>query len=83
MVKPIFLGANVTKQIHTSEQMRRAEQSDQERDCHVYTVPEAGRMAGLSRNGSYEAAKKGTIPTIQFGKLLKVPAAAWHRILGG
>ena len=33
----------------------------------VYTVPEAGRLLGLSRNGSYEAAKRGDIPTIRMG----------------
>ena len=52
-------------------------------DIRVYTVPEAGRMAGLNRNKSYEAAKKGEIPTIGFGRLLKVPAAAWDRKLAG
>lgn len=36
----------------------------------VYTVPEAGRLLGLSRNGSYEAAKRGDIPTIRIGRLL-------------
>jgi hypothetical protein len=51
--------------------------------CLVYSIPEAGRMAGLTRAKSYDAAKKGEIPTIRFGKLIKVPAAAWHRILSG
>jgi hypothetical protein len=47
----------------------------------VYDVPEAGAMLGLSRNGSYEAAGRGEIPTIRIGKLLKVPKAAFHRML--
>jgi len=47
----------------------------------TYTVPQAGRMAGLSRNGAYAAAERGEIPTIRFGRLLRVPAAAWDRIL--
>jgi hypothetical protein len=38
-------------------------------------------MAGLSRNSSYAAAERGEIPTISFGRLLRVPAAAWDRIL--
>jgi hypothetical protein len=54
-----------------------------EQECRVYTVPEAGKMAGLNRNKSYSAAERGEIPTIKFGKLLKVPAAAWDRILRG
>jgi Helix-turn-helix domain len=47
----------------------------------TYTVPEAGRMAGLSRNSAYAAAERGEIPTVNFGRLLRVPAAAWDRIL--
>ena len=47
----------------------------------VYDVPEAGAMLGLSRNGSYDAANRGEIPTIRIGKLLKVPKAAFHRML--
>jgi hypothetical protein len=47
----------------------------------VYDVPEAGAMLGLTRNGSYEAAKRGDIPTIRIGGLIKVPKVAFHRML--
>jgi hypothetical protein len=47
----------------------------------VYDVPEAGAMLGLSRNASYDAAARGEIPTINFGRLLKVPKIAFHRML--
>jgi excisionase family DNA binding protein len=47
----------------------------------VYTVPEAGRLLGLSRNGSYEAAKRGEIPTIRIGRLLLVPKVPFHRMI--
>jgi predicted DNA-binding transcriptional regulator AlpA len=47
----------------------------------VYDVPEAGALLGLTRNASYEAAKRGDFPTIKIGKLIKVPKAAFHRIL--
>jgi len=47
----------------------------------VYTVPEAGRLLGLSRNGSYEAAKRGDIPTIRIGRLLLVPKVPFHRAI--
>jgi excisionase family DNA binding protein len=50
-------------------------------DRLVYTVPEAGRLLGLSRNGSYEAARRGDIPTIRIGRLLVVPKAPFHRML--
>jgi excisionase family DNA binding protein len=49
----------------------------------VYGVPEAGAMLGLTRNASYDAAKRGEIPTIRFGKLLRVPKAAFHKMLQG
>lgn len=46
-------------------------------------VPEVGRVCfGLSRNGSYDAARRGEIPTIKMGRLLKVPTAALKRQLG-
>ncbi|WP_184254266.1 helix-turn-helix domain-containing protein [Rhodopseudomonas rhenobacensis] len=50
-------------------------------DRLVYEVPEAGALLGLSRNGSYEAAKRGDIPTIRIGKLLRVPKHALHALL--
>ena len=46
------------------------------------TVPDAGRIYyGLSRNSSYEAAKRGDIPTIKIGKLLRVPVRALEEML--
>jgi len=51
------------------------------RECLVYTVQEAGEMVGLGRNAAYEAARRGDIPTIRIGKLLKVPKAAFHRLI--
>jgi excisionase family DNA binding protein len=47
----------------------------------VYTVPEAGRLLGLSRNGAYEAARRGDIPTIRIGRLLLVPKVPFHRMI--
>ena len=59
--------------------------SDDSNEDHrlVYEVPEAGAMLGLTRNASYDAAKRGDIPTIRFGKLLRVPKAAFHKMLQG
>jgi excisionase family DNA binding protein len=47
----------------------------------VYEVPEAGALLGLGKNASYEAAKRGDFPTIKIGKLIRVPKAAFHRLL--
>ena len=46
------------------------------------TVPLAGAALGLSRNKAYEAAKRGEIPTLKFGKRLVVPTAPLRRMLG-
>ena len=46
------------------------------------SVPEAGKKYfGLSRNGAYDAAKRGEIPTIRIGRLLRVPVRALERML--
>lgn len=46
-------------------------------------VPDVGRVCfGLSRNASYDAAKRGDIPTIKVGRLLKVPTAVLRKKLG-
>jgi len=58
--------------------------SDDMTDRHVKTlpVPEAGRKYfGLGRNASYAAAKRGDIPTIQVGRLLRAPVVALERRL--
>ena len=46
------------------------------------TVPDAGRRYfDLSRNASYEAARRGDIPTIRIGRLLRVPVVALEQML--
>ena len=46
------------------------------------TVPEAGRTYfGIGRNASYEAARRGDIPTIRIGRLLRVPIVQMERKL--
>jgi len=46
------------------------------------TVPEAGRLySNLGRNAAYDAARRGEIPTIKIGKLLRVPVVALERKL--
>lgn len=46
------------------------------------SVPEAGRhYFGLSRNGSYNAANAGDIPTIRVGKLRRVPVRQMEKML--
>jgi hypothetical protein len=46
------------------------------------SVPAAGKKYfGLSRNGAYDAAKRGEIPTIKIGRLLRVPIRALETML--
>ena len=53
-----------------------------ERECATISVPDAGRRYfGLSRDGSYDAAKRGDIPTIKIGRKLRVPVAAMDEII--
>lgn len=47
----------------------------------TYNIEEAGQLLGLGRNASYEAAKRGELPTIKIGRRLLVPKAALHRML--
>lgn len=46
------------------------------------SVPEAGwDYFGLSRNASYEAARRGDLPVIRIGRLLRVPVTAGNVLL--
>ena len=45
-------------------------------------VPIAGKALGLSRNGSYEAASRGEIKTIEIGRLKRVPTSWLRKVLG-
>jgi hypothetical protein len=55
---------------------------DKEEMPFTLSVPEAGKLYyDLGRNASYDAAKRGEIPVIRVGKLLRVPVRAMERIL--
>jgi hypothetical protein len=54
-----------------------------EEDDLTWSIPYAGRKANLAKNASYAAARRGEIPTIRFGKKLRVPKAKFLRILAG
>jgi len=51
-------------------------------ECLTMSVPDAGKKYyGIGRNASYDAAKRGDLPTVQVGKLLRVPVIAMDRKL--
>ena len=47
----------------------------------TWSVPEAGSKVKLSKNAAYAAARRGEIPTIRFGKKLRVPKAKFLKML--
>jgi len=47
----------------------------------TYTVTEAGKLLGLSKNSAYEAVRSGQIPAIRIGARLLVPKVALDRLL--
>jgi len=50
-------------------------------DRLTLTVPEAGRLLGISRGAAYAAAADKSLPTIRIGRRLLVPRAALDRLL--
>jgi excisionase family DNA binding protein len=46
------------------------------------SVEEAGRLCGLSRNSAYEAARRGELPTLKFGRRIVVSRAKLLAMLG-
>jgi excisionase family DNA binding protein len=51
--------------------------------CQTVSVEEAGKILGCSRNAAYEAVRRGEIPVVRLGKLLRVPKVALERLLSG
>ncbi len=46
------------------------------------SVPDAGRIyLGIGRDAAYEAARRGDLPIIRVGKLMRVPVVAMERML--
>jgi hypothetical protein len=44
--------------------------------------PDAGRACRLGRSATYDAAKRGDIPTIRLGRRVVVPTARLRALLG-
>jgi excisionase family DNA binding protein len=49
----------------------------------VITIPEAGKRLRMSAQSAYAAAKRGEIPTIRIGHLIRVPVARLNQLLAG
>ena len=49
----------------------------------TYTVPELGRVLGISRNLAYEAIRRGEVRAIRIGKRLIIAKSELQRLLDG
>jgi len=49
----------------------------------ILKIEDAGKVAGLNRHSSYNAAKNGSMPTIRIGGRKWVPTKKWLAILNG
>jgi excisionase family DNA binding protein len=49
----------------------------------TYSVREASRLFGLSRNALYAACAQGQIPVLRIGKRILIPKARLLALLGG
>ncbi len=45
------------------------------------SIPETAKLLGLSRNSTYEAAKRGELPTLIVGRRILVPLSALQKLL--
>ena len=62
--------------------LRAINMLEERETCKTLSVPTAGRLYyGLGRNASYSAVKRGDIPVIRVGRMLRVPVAAMERLL--
>jgi hypothetical protein len=60
---------------------RRATSSPRRAELTI-SVPEAGRRYfSMSRNASYAAARRGEIPTVDIGRLKRVPVRLMEQML--
>ena len=50
-------------------------------DRLVLTIEEAGKLLGLGRSGTYEAARRGDIPVLRIGRRWLVPRVALDKML--
>lgn len=59
--------------------MVRETESNEER--LAISIPETAKLLGLSRNSTYEAARRGELPTLIIGRRILVPLSALKKLL--
>jgi excisionase family DNA binding protein len=63
----------------TTEASRATQEDADER--LTFTVEEAAKRLGISRNFAYRAVSRGEIPSVRIGRRLLVPKAALEKLL--
>ena len=53
-----------------------------DRGPYGLSIVAAGKLIGLGKNASYDAAKAGKIPVMEFGKQKIVPRLPWLKKIG-
>jgi excisionase family DNA binding protein len=54
---------------------------DDREERQTITVPEAGKILGISRNAAYDAAKRGDLPIIRIGGRILVSLPGLRRMI--
>lgn len=53
----------------------------QKEEALTLTVPEVAALLRISRSSAYGAVRSGQIPSLRFGRSIRVPRAALERLL--
>jgi excisionase family DNA binding protein len=56
-----------------------SENTRQEVECQVLTVPEIAKILGVGKANAYNLVKQDVFPVIKIGRQLKVPKQAFYR----
>jgi hypothetical protein len=74
--------AKVRPGTRSARVIQRGEGTSDSTTAKLLSVPEAGRRYfGLSRNGSYDAARRGELPVIRIGRKLWASVPAIERMI--
>ena len=49
----------------------------------IFTIPEVAKLLGIGLGTAYEAARTGQLPTVRFGRVIRVPRHALEQFLNG
>jgi len=54
---------------------------DKERECLTISVEAAAQLLGISRGLAYEMCRQGKIPTLRFGKIIRISKYGLEHLL--